>query len=113
MTPTPTVTTSAWSSSRLWVGAGVVAVFVLLFVAGLVTGAVRVDRSRARKSTGRAAIMLDATLSTGDRQAGLEYLLDDQHRVVLEQAQGDGDEDGPSVLFEYPGEEDREPGDAD
>ncbi len=113
MTPTPTLMTDAPSTGRLWTIAVLVGVGGVLLLIGLLTGAVRLRPSRRRGSGRRAAMMLDVALSPQDRRAGLEYLLDDQHRVVLEQGQGDGDGEEPTVLYEYPSEDDRDPDSAD
>ena len=113
MTPTsPTaaarVAVPPWA---LWALTAVFAVSALLLVVGLVTGAIRATPGRIRKSGGRAAMTFDATFAPRDRRDALEYLLDDQHRVVVEQEEGDGggDEDAPPVLFEYPSEVDGGP----
>jgi len=101
-------------ASSLWVAAVVFGVLGLIVVAGLATGVIRLSPQRARRSAGRAAISLDATFAPRDRQGALEYLLDDQHRVVMEQQRGDGDPEGePSpVVYEYPDEIDCEPTEA-
>ena len=91
-------------ASPLWAAVVLLVLLGAALAAGLLTGAIRLDAQRLRRSGRRAAVGLDATFSPRDRQDALNFLLDDQHRVVLEQERGDGDPDGSheSVLYEYP-----------
>ncbi len=111
MSPPPSAAPLGRPSSPLWMVAVLFAVFALLLVAGLVTGVIRATPSKARRSAGRAAVAFDATFAPQGRREALEYLLHDQHRVVLEKERGDGGGDGdqPPVVFRYPDEDDGEP----
>jgi hypothetical protein len=111
MTPKPIGGATGPGANSQWVAAVVLGVLGLLLVAGLATGVIRHKPQRARRSAGRVAISLDATFAPRDRQDSLEYLLDDQHKVVMEQQRGDGDpeEETSPVVFEYPDEIDCEP----
>ena len=115
MTPTPSATPLVHSSARLWTLAAVFAAFGLLLLAGLVVGIIRTSPTKARRSAGRAAVAFDATLAPQGRREALEYLLHDQHRVILEQEKGDddGDDDKPAVVFQYPREDNSGPHTAD
>ena len=115
MTPTPSDGAIAQGAGSLWIAAIVAGILGAIFLTGLATGVIRLNPQRTRRAGGRAAVALDATLSPRDRRDALEYLLDDQHRVVMEQEHGDGDsdEEPPPVLYAYPDELDGEHVEAD
>jgi len=85
----------------LLIAVGAVAV---LAVIGVATGAIRLSSARVRRSTRGTAMGVDAVLSPRGRRESIEYLLHDQHTIVLDQDSGDGDADEglSAVLYEVP-----------
>ena len=91
MTPTPlSDVASAPPMTGFWVIMGFIALVVLLFVIGLVTGQVQLTPSKGRQSASRGAMALDAVFSTPERQAAIEYIRNEEHLVELEQERGEG-----------------------
>ena len=105
MTPTPLAKTAPASMEEFWLIVGILGVLALLLIIGLITGQVSFRSSNVDKGMRRAMMTLDATLGGPERQAAIEYVLEDQDKVVLDQERGEGDgdrEDDHLVLFQYP-----------
>lgn len=112
MTPTPLAEAAPRLMEEFWLIAGILGVLGLLLIIGLITGQVSFKSSNVDKGIRRATMTLDATLAGPERQAAIEYVLQDQDKVVLDQERGEGDDDGEDdclMLFQHPEDD----GDAD
>ncbi|MFQ6100132.1 MAG: hypothetical protein ACE5OS_02705 [Anaerolineae bacterium] len=84
MTPTPVPEVAAPSMTGFWLIVGFI---------GLITGEVSLKPYKLRRAGMRGAMTFDAMYSGKDKQAAIEYILDEQHLVVLDQERGEGDDD--------------------
>ena len=104
MTPTPLAEAAPPSMAEFWLIVGILGVLMSFLIVGLITGQVSFKSSNVDKGMGRAMMTLDAALGGSERQAAIEYVLD-QDKVVLDQERGEGDGEGENdhlVLFQYP-----------
>ena len=109
MTPTLPGAPIGHSASASWPAAIALAVLVALFAAGLAFGVIRLNPDRARRGATRSVLALDAALAPRGRQDALEYLIENQHQIVMEQHDdGEAKSGAPPVLFEYPNEQNGE-----
>lgn len=112
MTPTPLAEAAPPSMAEFWLIVGILGVLMSFLIVGLITGQVSFKSSNVDKGMGRATMTLDAALGGSERRAAIEYVLEDQDKIVLDQERGEGDGEGENdhlVLFQYPEGE----GDAD
>ena len=112
MTPTPLAKAALPSMEEFWLIVGALGVLALLLIIGLITGQISFKSSNVDRGMRRAMMTLDATLTGPERRAAIEYVLEDQDEVVLDQERGKGDSDGEDdrlMLFQYPEDD----GDAD
>jgi len=77
-----------------WVFVGFIGMVALLLIVGLITGEVSFEPYKLRRAGMRGGMTLDAMLSGADKRAAIEYILDEQGQVVLDQERGEGDGDG-------------------
>ncbi len=108
MTPTPVPEfASAPSMAGFWAIVGFIGLVVLLLVTGLITGQVRLTPSKARESTRRGMLTMDAVLSTSEKRAAIEVIRDEDHLVELDQERGEGDGDNAeALLFQWQEDDD-------
>lgn len=88
-----------------WIFIGFIGVVLVLFIIGYITGEVSFEPYSLRRAGMRGGMTLDAMFSGPERQAAIEYVLEDQDKVVLDQERGEGDGEGENdhlVLFQYP-----------
>ena len=104
MTPTPILRGSNSMPNSVLVLLTAVGAVAVLAVIGVATGAIHLTSTRVRRSTRGTAMGVDAVLSPRGRRESIEYLLHDQHTIVLDQDSGDGDPDEgrSTVLYEVP-----------
>jgi hypothetical protein len=79
---------------QFWVLVGVVGMVLVLLLIGLVIGFASFKSRTVRGSAARGMMALDAALLGADRRAAIEYVLQDQDEVVLDDEHGDDDGDG-------------------
>lgn len=93
MTPTPVVEATPSSMTGFWVIVGFIGVVALLLIIGHITGKVSFEPYKLRRAGMRGGMTLDAMLSGPERRSAIEYILDEEHMVVLDQERGEGDEE--------------------
>ncbi len=93
MTPTPVTKVAPPSMTEFWLLVGLIGVIALLFTIGLITGKVSLKPHKLRRAGMRGGMTLDAMLSGQDKRAAIEYILEEQHLVVLDQERGEDDDD--------------------
>jgi hypothetical protein len=90
MTPTPEVATSS-STLGIWIVIGVFGGVFVLIIASFVASRVSSEPRSLRRAGMRAGMAVDALYSGLDRRAAIEYVLDEQQAVVLDQERGEGE----------------------
>ncbi len=91
-TPVPGVVTPP-SMIEFWILIGFIGVVFVLLIVGLITGKVSLEPRKLRQAGMRAGMAVDALYSGLDRRAAIEYVLDEQHAVVIDQERGEDDDD--------------------
>lgn len=108
MTPTPEVATSS-SMLGLWITIGIFGGVFVLIVASFIASRVSSEPRNLRRAGMRAGMAMDALYSGLDRRVAIEYVLDEQQAVVLDQERGDGNDDEEEedwdVYREYHGDD--------
>ena len=92
MTPTPEVATSS-STIGFWIVIGVFGAVFVLLIASFIASRVSSEPRKLRRTGIRAGMAVDALYSGLDRRAAIEYVLDEQQAVVLDQERGEDDDD--------------------
>jgi hypothetical protein len=93
MTPTPVTEVATPSMTGFWLIVGFIGVVALLLIIGLITGEVSLKPYKLRRAGIRGAMTFDGIYSGKDKRAAIEYILDEEHLVVLDQERGEGDDD--------------------